>query len=137
MEIKNCSCGCLFSCVQAVAVLHCLQRLSSHPLLAEQVLNAPGALGRLWACLGCGSDHIVAEGARLLVRLFAPAPARHGAPSWRLLRGEGCVHMLAPCRVCSTAMPTGNGEGCMAVLLWLCILPTCERSGLICAPHVC
>ena len=42
-----------------VAVLHCLQRLAGHPLLAEQLLNAPGALGRLWA----GADHIVAEGA--------------------------------------------------------------------------
>lgn len=83
-----CTAGWLVCCLQAVAVLHCLQRLAGHPLLAEQVLNAPGALGRLWACLGCGADHIVAEGARLLVRLFAPASARHGAPPWRLLRGE-------------------------------------------------
>ncbi len=88
-------------CPQAVAVLHCLQRLAGHPLLAEQLLNAPGALGRLWACLGCGADHIVAEGARLLVRLFAPAPARHGAPPWRLLRG-GVV--LASCPFSTSAI---------------------------------
>lgn len=102
------------ACVQAVAVLHCLQRLAGHPLLAEQLLNAPGALGRLWACLGCGADHIVAEGARLLVRLFAPAPARHGAPPWRLLRGEVvlllpslplCIHPSRP-PVASLAMPS-------------------------------
>eukprot|EP00878_Enallax_costatus_P026801 GHUV01028800.1.p1 GENE.GHUV01028800.1~~GHUV01028800.1.p1 ORF type:complete len:258 (+),score=73.22 GHUV01028800.1:512-1285(+) len=71
---------------QAVAVLHCLQRLASHPHMAEQLLAAPTALARVWACLACGSDHVVAEGARLLVRLFAPAPARHGAAAWRLLR---------------------------------------------------
>lgn len=87
-------------------MLHCLQRLAGHPLLAEQVLNAPGALGRLWACLGCGADHIVAEGARLLVRLFAPAPARHGAPPWRLLRGEATFAVLG-CAVLGCA-----GLGC-------------------------
>lgn len=74
--------------LQAVAVLHCLQRLVSHPHMAEQLLSAPTALARVWACLACGSDHVVAEGARLLVRLFAPAPARHGAAPWRLLRSE-------------------------------------------------
>ncbi|KAF8069423.1 GRV2 [Scenedesmus sp. PABB004] len=73
--------------VAAVAVLHCLQRLASHPHMAEQVLAAPVALARVWACLACGSEHVAAEAARLLVRLFAPAPARHGAPPWRLLRG--------------------------------------------------
>ncbi|WIA30400.1 hypothetical protein OEZ86_000485 [Tetradesmus obliquus] len=71
---------------QAVAVLHCLQRLASNPHMAEQVMAAPAALARVWACLACGSDHVVAEAGRLLVRLMAPAPARHGAPPWRLLR---------------------------------------------------
>lgn len=85
--------------LQAVAVLHCLQRLASHPHMAEQLLSASTALSRVWACLACGSDHVVAEGARLLVRLFAPAPARHGAAAWRLLRskllprGGGGMHM--------------------------------------------
>jgi len=69
-------------------VLHCLQRLAAHPTMAEQLLNAPGALPRVWACLACGAEHVVAEGARLLQRLFAPAPARNGAPPWRLLRGD-------------------------------------------------
>jgi hypothetical protein len=81
-------------CLQAVAVLHCLQRLASNPHMAEQVMSAPAALARVWACLACGSDHVVAEAARLLVRLMAPAPARHGAPPWRLLRGAhfgGCA----------------------------------------------
>lgn len=69
--------------------------------MAEQIMSAPAALARVWSCLGCGSEHVVAEGARLLVRLFAPAPARHGAPPWRLLRGAvyhsgcGCGTMLA------------------------------------------
>lgn len=114
------------ACVQAVAVLHCLQRLAGHPLLAEQLLNAPGALGRLWACLGCGADHIVAEGARLLVRLFAPAPARHGAPPWRLLRGEVvlllpslplCIHPSRP-PVASLAMPSRLqlGQKCLQIV---------------------
>lgn len=80
-------CVCVCVCAQAVAVLHCLQRLACHPVIAEQLLSAPGALPRVWACLGCGCDHVAMEGARLLVRLFAPAPARHGAPPWRLLRG--------------------------------------------------
>lgn len=110
-----CAAGWLACHLQAVAVLHCLQRLAGHPLLAEQVLNAPGALGRLWACLGCGADHIVAEGARLLVRLFAPASARHGAPPWRLLRGELRQPPQLLCRrqsraVCSGTCPTCVGQ---------------------------
>jgi hypothetical protein len=80
--------------------------------MAEQVMSAPAALARVWACLACGSDHVVAESARLLVRLMAPAPARHGAPPWRLLRGAlfaaiafgalaGCVFVIIACQLCA------------------------------------
>jgi DnaJ family protein C protein 13 len=79
---------------QAVAVLHCMQRLCGSALAADGLLATPGFVPRLWAALGSASDHVVAEAARLLVRLWAPMAARTGCPPWLVLRGAvrwGCV----------------------------------------------
>ena len=44
----------------------------------------PGAPARLCAILTQGHDHVAAEGARLLLRLWLPACARTGQPPWQL-----------------------------------------------------
>lgn len=83
---------------QAVTVLHCLQRLSAQPLLAEAIVSAPGAVGRLFAALSCGHEHVAMEAARTLTRLWAPAAARVGAGPWRVLRGasaDGVAELAA------------------------------------------
>ena len=49
------------------------------PRCAESLLQVPGAIGRLFAAYSCGSDPVVCETARLLLRLWAPAAARAGA----------------------------------------------------------
>ena len=42
-----------------------------------------GAPSRVFAALSCGHDHVSAEAARLLVRLWNPAAAFTGGPTWR------------------------------------------------------
>lgn len=76
---------------QAVAVLHCVQRLVSAPLAAEALLSSPGAMGRLFACLSCDSSHVIMEAARLLVRLWSPPSGRKGTPPWIVPRGAAAV----------------------------------------------
>ena len=39
---------------------------------------------RLFFGVSCGQDHVAAEASRLLLRLFAPAAGRSGAPPWDL-----------------------------------------------------
>jgi hypothetical protein len=72
---------------QAVAVLHCMQRLAGSAHAADALLATPGFVSRVWAALGCTSDHVVSEAARLLVRLWAPMAARTGCAPWLVLRG--------------------------------------------------
>lgn len=43
-----------------------------------------GAPSRVFAALSCGQEHVSAEAARLLVRLWNPAAAFTGCPTWRL-----------------------------------------------------
>ena len=54
-------------------------RCLAFPCCAESLLQVPGAIGRLFAAYSCGSDPVVCETARLLLRLWAPAAARAGA----------------------------------------------------------
>ena len=42
----------------------------------------------MFAALTCGHEHVAAEAARLLTRLWAPAAARKGAPTWTLHRQD-------------------------------------------------
>lgn len=44
---------------------------------------------RLFFGVSCGQDHVAAEASRLLMRLFAPAAGRSGAPPWNLPKAEG------------------------------------------------
>lgn len=72
---------------EAVAVLHCLQRLAGCPLMAETLMAASNFLARIFAALACGQEHVVMESYRLLTRLYAPAAGRQGACPWALPKG--------------------------------------------------
>jgi len=74
---------------RAVGALQCLARLASTPRLASMLLATPGAVPRAFAALACGADHVTAEAARLLARLWAPGLSRRGAAPWRVGRGGG------------------------------------------------
>lgn len=50
-------------------------------------LSPAGSAARVFAALACGHEHVAAEAGRLLTRLWAPRPARRGAPTWTLTKG--------------------------------------------------
>lgn len=99
-------------------MLQCLQRLCAAPRVAEAFVNTPGAIGRVFTCLGgnvsslgfgAGSgplgEAVGFEAARLLLRLWAPAAARVGASPWRLrLSGGLGVGMGGAWKECSVNM---------------------------------
>jgi DnaJ family protein C protein 13 len=62
-----------------ILALHCLQRLSSSPFAATQIVGSSGGSGKVFAALLSGHDHVATEAARLLYRLFSPAAGRVGA----------------------------------------------------------
>lgn len=66
-----------------VTALQALTRLASSPLVANQIVAAPGGCARVFVAMLSGHEHVAAEAARLLLRLFAPAAARIGAIPWR------------------------------------------------------
>lgn len=47
-----------------------------------------GAAERIFGALGCGHDGVMAEAARLLTRMWAPAAARTGAGPWQISRSS-------------------------------------------------
>ncbi|KAK9809260.1 hypothetical protein WJX72_012293 [[Myrmecia] bisecta] len=75
--------------LQIVAVLQCLQRLASATAASSHMISTTSGGARIFAALTCGHDHVAAEAARLLTRLWAPAAARCGAGPWQLAAGRG------------------------------------------------
>lgn len=72
-----------------VAALQALQRLAGSVPVADRIVGSGGGAGRVFAALQSGHDHVAAEAARLLLRLFAPAAARAGAGPWTTAAGAG------------------------------------------------
>ena len=67
-------------------------RVSSLSASEAGFLYTAGAMQRLFFGVSCGQDHVAAEASRLLLRLFAPAAGRSGAPPWNLPKADGaCV----------------------------------------------
>ncbi len=62
-----------------ILALQCLQRVSSSPFVATQIVGSSGGSGKIFAALLSGHDHVATEAARLLFRLFSPAAGRVGA----------------------------------------------------------
>lgn len=59
------------------------------PAHADGVCTYPtGSTARIFAALTCGHEHVTAEAARLLTRLWAPRAGRRGAPTWILTKGS-------------------------------------------------
>lgn len=50
-----------------------------------------GVMARIFFGVSCGQDHVAAEAARLLLRLFMPAAGRAGSPPWNLPKPEGSL----------------------------------------------
>ena len=69
-----------------VAVLQCLQRLSSSRFASAELVVAPSYASRIFAALVCGEDAVATEAARLLTRLWAPAAVRTGRGPWQMGR---------------------------------------------------
>ncbi|KAK9868448.1 hypothetical protein WJX84_004951 [Apatococcus fuscideae] len=69
---------------ELITTLQCLQRCAACPPVAAAIANTTGAPSRVFAALSCGQEHVSAEAARLLVRLWNPAAAFTGCPTWRL-----------------------------------------------------
>jgi hypothetical protein len=64
---------------QAVLVLQCLQRFAASHHACDTLLAVPGALGRLFAAMQCGEEHVAFEASRLLLRCLSPHTSRVGA----------------------------------------------------------
>ncbi|GMH45130.1 hypothetical protein BSKO_13087 [Bryopsis sp. KO-2023] len=73
--------------VQMMAVLQCLQRLAASAQMVPSMLFSQDGIARIYNALMCGHDHVAAEAARLLVRMWAPAASRAGSGPWKLSRG--------------------------------------------------
>lgn len=69
--------------------LQCLQRVSSSPFVATQIVGSSGGSGKIFSALLSGHDHVATEAARLLFRLFSPAAGRIGASPKPLHSGSG------------------------------------------------
>lgn len=63
-----------------------LEGIGLHYVNVRQIACAPyvGSLARIFAALEMSHEHIAAEAARLLTRLWAPAAGRSGAGPWTL-----------------------------------------------------
>ena len=72
--------------VQMVAVLQCLQRLTSSRFASADMVISPSYASRIFSALTCGDDAVAAEAARLLTRLWAPAAGRVGRGPWQIGR---------------------------------------------------
>jgi DnaJ family protein C protein 13 len=62
-----------------IVALQCLQRVSSSPFVATQIVGSSGGSGKIFSALLSGHDHVATEAARLLYRLFSPAAGRVGS----------------------------------------------------------
>ncbi len=69
-----------------VAVLQCLQRLTSSRFASADMVISPSYAARVFSALTCGDDAVAAEAARLLTRLWAPAAGRVGRGPWQIGR---------------------------------------------------
>ena len=69
-----------------VAILQCLQRLTSSRFASADLVVTSSYAARIFAALLCGDDAVATEAARLLTRLWAPAAARTGRGPWQMGR---------------------------------------------------
>lgn len=77
---------CPQASLHMVAVLQCLQRLTSSRFASADLVVTPNYAARIFAALLCGDDAVATEAARLLTRLWAPAAARTGRGPWQMGR---------------------------------------------------
>ena len=64
--------------LQAITVLHCLQRLSSAPECMDTLLALPNIAPRLWKVYSCGQEAVAFEVAKLFLRWWSPHTSRRG-----------------------------------------------------------
>ena len=114
-----------------IMALHCLQRLASSPHIAMQIVGGSGGAGRIFSALLSRHDHVATEAARLLLRLFAPAAGRTGAPprpadstasGGSPMAGPGAIEDVAASRTCKSVCFISDAR-CGSLLLPLKLGP--------------